>query len=206
MRWKKWSNKTHRVSRPGGNRLLLRVPISSSTEQRHRWMNVWSKAELRKLAGPRLASWSGRVGVHPETWGIRKMRTKWGSCNPQKGIVWLEPRTLEEAGADDRLRHPPRTCPPRLAPTRRAFPCSSRSVYAPLETSTAGAQRAAHTCLGRFVIQPIKLVCSRGCGWKRVSLHLSPRRAQLNTITNSFQRFRPGDTGPAGKGPFALPR
>ncbi len=29
------------------------------------------------------------MGVRPEKWGIRPMKTKWGSCNPDKGIVWL---------------------------------------------------------------------------------------------------------------------
>ncbi len=29
------------------------------------------------------------MGVWPQKWGIRPMKTKWGSCNPDKGIVWL---------------------------------------------------------------------------------------------------------------------
>ncbi len=29
------------------------------------------------------------MGVIPEKWGIRSMKTKWGSCNPDKRIIWL---------------------------------------------------------------------------------------------------------------------
>jgi len=27
--------------------------------------------------------------VAPTFWGIREMRTKWGSCNPKTGRIWL---------------------------------------------------------------------------------------------------------------------
>ncbi|MCV2894747.1 M48 family metallopeptidase [Lentibacter sp. XHP0401] len=84
-----WGKKVHRVSRRSGERLLLNVPMNSNADQLHRWMNAWYKAELRKLVAPRIETWAMRMGVQPEKWGIRSMKTKWGSCNPNKGIVWL---------------------------------------------------------------------------------------------------------------------
>ena len=84
-----WPKKTHRVSRYGSDRLLLSVPAEHTPDQRRRWMDAWSKSELKKFVAPRVASWSERLAVEPKAWGIRVMRTKWGSCNPIKGIVWL---------------------------------------------------------------------------------------------------------------------
>lgn len=84
-----WSKKVHQVSRLGGNRLLLSVPGESSVDQRRRWMQAWLKEELKTLATPRVSAWSDRLDVRPDAWGIRVMGTKWGSCNPEKGVIWL---------------------------------------------------------------------------------------------------------------------
>ncbi|MCB1310806.1 MAG: M48 family metallopeptidase [Sedimentitalea sp.] len=47
------------------------------------------KAKLRAHAAPRVSYWAGRLEQSPDKWGIRPMKTKWGSCNPDKRIVWL---------------------------------------------------------------------------------------------------------------------
>lgn len=84
-----WDKKVHRIAQRGNDKLRLNVPVGSDPEQLRRWMDAWLKAELRKLATPRIECWSTRMGVRPQKWGIRPMKTKWGSCNPEKGIVWL---------------------------------------------------------------------------------------------------------------------
>lgn len=84
-----WDKKIYRISRQGSDRLLMQVPSGSSTDQMRRWMDVWLKAKLRTFAAPRLTYWAARLERNPEKWGIRPMKTKWGSCNPDKGIVWL---------------------------------------------------------------------------------------------------------------------
>lgn len=85
----RWEKKVHRISRLGNDRLLFRVPVESTLGQMRRWMEAWQKSELRKQATPRLETWEARLGVRTSKWGIRPMRTKWGSCNPHKGIIWL---------------------------------------------------------------------------------------------------------------------
>jgi predicted metal-dependent hydrolase len=84
-----WDKKIHKIQQPTGDRLLFNVPAASGRERRHRWMQTWLKAELRKVAAPRISSWSKRMGVYPEKWGVRQMKTKWGSCNSSRRIIWL---------------------------------------------------------------------------------------------------------------------
>lgn len=84
-----WDKKVHRIARQGNDKLRLSVPLGSEPEQLRGWMDAWLKAELRKLAAPLIECWSARMDVRPRKWGIRPMKTKWGSCNPDKGIVWL---------------------------------------------------------------------------------------------------------------------
>jgi predicted metal-dependent hydrolase len=85
----KWDKKVHRIGRQGNDRLIMQVPADSTTEHMRRWMDAWLKARLRTYAAPRILFWAGRLERHPEKWGIRPMKTKWGSCNPDKRIVWL---------------------------------------------------------------------------------------------------------------------
>ena len=47
------------------------------------------KAKLRAFAAPRISFWAARLERSSEKWGIRPMKTKWGSCNPEKRTIWL---------------------------------------------------------------------------------------------------------------------
>jgi predicted metal-dependent hydrolase len=49
----------------------------------------WYRERLRELAGPLVAKWSRRLEVEPRFWGLKKMKTKWGSCNAAARRVWL---------------------------------------------------------------------------------------------------------------------
>ncbi|WP_371154104.1 M48 family metallopeptidase [Jannaschia sp. 2305UL9-9] len=91
-----WGKKGHRITRQGNDRLQLDVPVDSSSEQSQLWMEAWLKRELRKLAAQRIPIWSARMEVSPKKWGIRPMRTKWGSCNPDKGIIWLNSELVKK--------------------------------------------------------------------------------------------------------------
>ncbi|MBW6495426.1 MAG: M48 family metallopeptidase [Burkholderiaceae bacterium] len=71
------------------DRLTMKVPAGSTTDQKAHWMSTWYRAQLRERATPRIVKWSERLGVPVPRWGIKLMKTKWGSCNPDKGMVWL---------------------------------------------------------------------------------------------------------------------
>jgi predicted metal-dependent hydrolase len=84
------SSKNRCVIKPdASDRLLMTVTAGSTTDQKARWMGSWYRSELRERAAPRIAKWSDRLGVPEPRLGIKLMRTKWGSCNPEKGFVWL---------------------------------------------------------------------------------------------------------------------
>lgn len=91
-----WEKMVHRIARSGNDRLRFKVPDASATDQMGRWLDAWLKTELRKFASHRLVFWSDRLGVKPEKWGIRPMKTKWGSCNPEKSIIWLNSELVKK--------------------------------------------------------------------------------------------------------------
>ena len=70
-------------------RLTMTVPAGSTIGQKAHWIAAWYRRQLRERAAPRVQKWSERLGLPEPHWGIKLMRTKWGSCNPDKALVWL---------------------------------------------------------------------------------------------------------------------
>jgi len=71
------------------SRLELHVRPEMSVEQREHILQEWYRQELKRLVPPLLEKWQTAVGVEAQGWGVRKMKTRWGSCNPQTRRIWL---------------------------------------------------------------------------------------------------------------------
>ncbi|RIJ26125.1 M48 family peptidase [Henriciella barbarensis] len=77
------------VSQTSPDRLTLEVSNSAMREDRARALQVFYRARLKAYAEPKLEDWAKRLGVEVPRFGIRRMKTMWGSCNPDNGLVWL---------------------------------------------------------------------------------------------------------------------
>lgn len=60
-----------------------------SQEQRKKAINEWYRAELKNIATPLISKWEKALGVKVEAFGVKQMKTKWGSCNKADGRIWL---------------------------------------------------------------------------------------------------------------------
>jgi predicted metal-dependent hydrolase len=72
-----------------GDTLLLSVPPESSREHRERIMTDWYRARLGALIPNLVERWEPVVGHRADEVRIRKMKTKWGSCNIDARRIWL---------------------------------------------------------------------------------------------------------------------
>ena len=62
---------------------------NSSRAQRERIMIAWYRAYLRQAVPPLIEKWERIIGVEAADWGIRQMKTKWGTCNIKKRRIWI---------------------------------------------------------------------------------------------------------------------
>jgi len=70
-------------------RLVLTVPSGTGAEARLAALERWQRRELRTAASVMIEHWAARLEVSPQFLGIRRMRTRWGTCVPQRGRIWL---------------------------------------------------------------------------------------------------------------------
>lgn len=69
--------------------LDLFVRPGTSTEQREAILLRWHREQLHLLLPSLLEKWQPVLGVQVASWGIKKMKTKWGSCNAAARRVWF---------------------------------------------------------------------------------------------------------------------
>jgi hypothetical protein len=78
-----------RVALRGIASLDLFVRPGSSTEQREAVLLRWHREQLKALVPPLLDKWQPVLGVQVAAWGVKRMKTKWGSCNVDARRVWF---------------------------------------------------------------------------------------------------------------------
>jgi predicted metal-dependent hydrolase len=85
------------IEQDGASRVALRnrsamelyVQPGTSTEQRERVLRRWYRQQLKELIPPLLEKWESVLDVQVAGWGIKKMKTKWGTCCVEARRIWL---------------------------------------------------------------------------------------------------------------------
>lgn len=78
-----------RVAIRDGQFLELYIPEDTSQEQRESVLTAWYRARLKEQLPPLLAKWEPVVGKQTAAWGVKQMKTRWGTCNIQAKRIWL---------------------------------------------------------------------------------------------------------------------
>lgn len=69
--------------------LVLFVRASVSLEKRLAFIEAWYRKQLKSQIALLVKQYEGLIGVEVRSFGIRKMKTKWGTCNITQQRIWL---------------------------------------------------------------------------------------------------------------------
>jgi predicted metal-dependent hydrolase len=73
----------------GKAQIILTVPYGSDVAKRKNIIEEWYRRELRKYIENTIEKWEKTLGVEKSIWGIRKMKTKWGSYSRGTKRIWF---------------------------------------------------------------------------------------------------------------------
>jgi predicted metal-dependent hydrolase len=82
-------NGPNRITLDGPSELTMQVRPNTDRDKRVQLLNDWYRRRMKELVPDLIAKWQPIVGVQVADWGIKKMKTRWGSCNARDHRVWL---------------------------------------------------------------------------------------------------------------------
>lgn len=69
--------------------LNLYVRPNTDREKKSELLDEWYREQLRSIVKELIAKWEKRIGVNVQEFFIKKMKTKWGSCNIEAKRIWI---------------------------------------------------------------------------------------------------------------------
>ena len=69
--------------------MKLRVRPGTDRDKRTAVLHRWYRQRLREQVPDLIAKWEPKIGVTVAEWGIKKMKTRWGTCNIKDRRIWL---------------------------------------------------------------------------------------------------------------------
>lgn len=69
--------------------LKLFVRENSTKHYRAKVLDEWYRDRLKEQIPDLIRAWEKRIGVDVAAWGIKQMKTRWGSCNIRARRIWL---------------------------------------------------------------------------------------------------------------------
>jgi len=71
------------------DKLILQVRAGTSTKQKQVILQEWYRQQMKELVPKYISIWEEKMKVKVQEFGIKKMKTKWGTCNREAKRIWL---------------------------------------------------------------------------------------------------------------------
>lgn len=72
-----------------GNKLTMHTPADTTADKRRGAMEQWHRDALKQAIPELMSKWEPIIGRQVAKWTVRRMKTKWGSCNRESAHVWF---------------------------------------------------------------------------------------------------------------------
>jgi predicted metal-dependent hydrolase len=71
------------------NKMIVSVRRGTGSERKQAIVDEWYRHELKEAILPLIEKWEPPIGVHTKKIYVRRMKTKWGSCNIARKSIRL---------------------------------------------------------------------------------------------------------------------
>jgi predicted metal-dependent hydrolase len=82
-------NSKPRVLIKNNTTLEMYVLPTMTREQREQLLYAWYRTSLKNILPTLIEKWQGVVGESVAAYGVKRMKTRWGTCNPAARRIWL---------------------------------------------------------------------------------------------------------------------
>ncbi|MBP5509972.1 MAG: DUF45 domain-containing protein [Kiritimatiellae bacterium] len=73
----------------GADRIAVLFPPAAPPEAWKSFLARFYKEQLDAVLPAMLATWSVQLGVNPSGYAVKRMHTRWGTCNPHTRQIWF---------------------------------------------------------------------------------------------------------------------
>lgn len=78
-----------KVTVKGKNKIVLQVKPKATTKKKQEILTDWYREELHCVIDELITKWQKKIGVEVSSWGIKQMKTRWGTCNHEQAKILL---------------------------------------------------------------------------------------------------------------------
>lgn len=77
--------------------IVLFARPGSTMTKRKKILNEWYRDYLKQQIPLLIKKWTPVIGASPLDWGVKNMKTRWGSCNTRDKRIWLSLKLAEKS-------------------------------------------------------------------------------------------------------------
>ena len=83
------SKEKQRVELRDRKYMELYIRPGHTKDKREKLLREWYRKELKALIPEYIQKWEKIIGVKVEDWGVKLMKTRWGTCNVRDKRIWI---------------------------------------------------------------------------------------------------------------------
>jgi len=69
--------------------IVLHIHADTTAEQKQTILQEWYREQLKDIVPKYISKWEETMQVKVAEFGIKKMKTKWGTCNREDSRIWI---------------------------------------------------------------------------------------------------------------------
>lgn len=69
--------------------IQLNIRANADREKKKDVLDTWYRKQLKTIVQQKITKWEPIMTVKVNEFGIKKMKTKWGTCNREAGRIWI---------------------------------------------------------------------------------------------------------------------